>query len=318
MRAVSLLLLLICSISAKAFTWPDWVYQINCTDSYFCAVGIAESETVAKKMAFDELSQQLQASVNSQSLVSVSKKGNKSSASLSQKIELITESIPLNLVLVAKKTFKDNQTALLIKLSKEQFYHNLSTRVFTFFDNIETPEQLNEQPLWQQRVWAVKQLANQAKIENQLSLLTALNENKTSASGLWQKFKRWQQLTLLLKNKAIIEVQASHELKTIATSINQNFTGGAGTIYWLQPSIKTKSAKKSSEYLVQASLSLELLESEPPYRTLFTNSLKMQRSAPSQSGAKQKAIKAIAHLIETTKGLVLFNKDDQPLTKEYQ
>ncbi len=64
MRAVSLLLLLICSMSAKAFSWPNWVYQANCAADYFCAVGIAESEALAKKMAFDDLSQQLQATVN--------------------------------------------------------------------------------------------------------------------------------------------------------------------------------------------------------------------------------------------------------------
>ena len=318
MRAVSLLLLLIFSISAKAFAWPNWVYEPSCQAQYFCAVGIAENEALAKKLAFDDLSQQLQANVNSQSLVSISKKGNKSSASLSQKIELTTESIPLNLVSVAEKAFESNQTALLIKLPKQQFYTNLSSRVSTFFDNVSTSEQLAEQPLWQQRVWAIKQLAEQTKVENQLSLLTALNETQTSSSSLWLKFKQWQQLTLALKNKAIIEVQASHELQTIAASINQNLTGGAGTIYWLQPSIKTKSAKKSGKYIVQALLSLELLESMPPYRIVFTNSLKAQHSASTLSAAKQKAISEITHLIETSKGQVLFSKNDQHPTKEYQ
>jgi len=305
-------------MSAKAFAWPNWVYQANCAADYFCAVGIAESEALAKKVAFDDLSQQLQASVNSQSLVSVSKQDNKSSASLSQKIELTTESIPLNLVSVADKAFENNQIALLIKLPKQQFYTNLNSRVFTFFDNLSTAEQLSEQPLWQQRVWAIKQLTEQTKVENHLSLLTALNESRTLSSGLWQKFKQWQQLTLTLKNTAIIEVQASHELEEIATSINQSLTGGAGTIYWLQPSIKTKSAKKADKYIVQALLSLELLESEPPYRTVFTNSIKKQRSAPSLSAAKQKAITAIAQLIETSQGQVLFSKNDQLHTKEYQ
>ncbi len=319
MRAVSLLLLLIIfSISAKAFFWPNWVYQANCAADSFCAVGIAQTETLAKKVAFDDLSQQLQASVNSQSLISISKKDNKSSSSLSQRIELTTESIPLNLVSVAEKAFQNNQTALLIKLPKQQFYNNLTTRVTTFFDNVSTSEQLSQQPLWQQRVWAIKQLSKQAKIENQLSLLTALSTERTHSSGLWEKFRQWQQLTLALKNKAIIEVQASHELQTIATSINQHLTGGAGTIYWLQPSIKTKSAKKAGKYIVQALLSLELLESKPPYRILFTNSLKAQRSAPSLSIAKQKTIEAIAHLIETSKGQVLFSKNDQLHTKEYQ
>lgn len=304
-------------MSAKAFSWPNWVYQANCAADYFCAVGIAQGETLAKKMAFDDLSQQLQASVNSQTIVSVSKKDNKSHSSLSQKIELTTESIPLNLVFVAEKAIQNNQVALLIKLPKQQFYNNLSTRITTFFDNLSTPKQLSQQPLWQQRVWAIKQLAEQTKIENQLSLLTALSEGRTLSSGLWQKFKQWQQLTLALKNKAIIEVQASHELQTIAASINQHLIGGAGTIYWLQPSIKTKSAKKAGKYIVQTLLSLELLESEPPYRILFSNSLKAQRSASSISAAKQQAINAIAYLIETSKGQVLFSKNDQHHTKEY-
>lgn len=318
MRAVNLLLLLICSISAKAFAWPSWVYQTNCTNDDFCAVGIAANEALAKKLAFSDLSQQLQASINSQSLVSVSKKDNKNSSSLSQKIEVTTESIPLNLISVAEKAFENNQTALLVKLPKEQFYKNLSTRVSTFFNNLLTPEQLAEQPLWQQRIWAIKQLAEQTNIENQLSLLTALNEARTLSSGLLQKFAQWQQLTSTFKNKAIIEVQASHELKSIAASINQSLMGGAGTIYWLQPSIKTRSAKKSGKYVVQALLSLELLESEPPYRVLFTNNLKAQRSDSSLSAAKQKAIEAIAHLINTSKGQVLFNKNDLHPTKEYQ
>ena len=82
-----------------------------------CAVGIAENEALAKKLAFDDLSQQLQASVNSQSLVSISKKGNKSSASLSQKIELTTESIPLNLVSIAEKSFKNKGIPICENLS---------------------------------------------------------------------------------------------------------------------------------------------------------------------------------------------------------
>jgi len=305
-------------MSAKAFAWPNWVYQANCAVDHFCAVGIAQNEALAKKMAFDDLSQQLQASVNSQSLVSISKKDNKSSVSLSQKIELTTESIPLNLVSVTEKASQNGRVALLLKLPKQQFYNNLSTRLTTFFDNVSTAKQLSEQPLWQQRVWAIKQLTQQTKVENHLSLLTALNESRTLSSSLWQKFKQWQQLTLALKNKAIIEVQASHELQAIATSINQSITGGAGTIYWLQPSIKTKSAKKADKYIVQALLSLELLESEPPYRTVFSNNIKRQRSAPSLSAAKQKAINAIAQLIETSKGQVLFSKNDQLHTKEYQ
>jgi hypothetical protein len=318
MHAVNLLLLIVIfSISAKALAWPSWVYQANCGTDYFCAVGIAENEVMAKKVAFDDLSQQLQASVSSQSIVSISKKGNRNNSTLTQKIKLTTESIPLNLVSIVEKSFENNQIALLIKLPKQQFYNNLSTRVVTFFDNVSTLDQLSQQPLWQQRVWAIKQLAEQAKIENQLSLLTAISEQRTHSSGLWKKFKGWQQLTLSLKNKAIIEVQASHELQVISTSINHNITGGSGTIYWLQPSIKTKSAKKLGKYIVQAILSLELLESMPPYRILFTNTLKVQRSAPSQSIAKQKAIEAFAHLIETSKGQVLFNKNDQYHTKEY-
>ncbi len=304
-------------MSAKAFAWPNWVYHANCADKNFCAVGVAHSETLAKKMAFDDLSQQLQASVNSHSLVSISKKDNKSNSSLSQKIELNTESIPLNLVSVTDKAFENNQVAVLLKLPRQQFTNNLSTRLTTFFNNISSSKQLFHQPLWQQRVWAIKQQAKQAKIENQLSLLTALSEQKTLNSGLWQKFKQWQKLTVALNNKAIIEVQASHELQTIATSINQHLVGGAGKIYWLQPSIKTKSAKKAGKYTVKALLSLELLESKPPYRILFSNSLKAQRSAPSFSAAKQKAIEAIAHLIKTSKGHILFSKNDQHHLEEY-
>jgi hypothetical protein len=305
-------------MSAKASVWPTWVYQADCPADYFCAVGIAPSEALAKKIAFNDLSHQLQVSVNSQSLVSMSKKDNKSSSALSQKIKLTTESIPLNLVPVVDKAFQNNQVALFIKLSKQQFYNNLSARVTTFFDNISTSEQLIRQPLWQQRIWAIKQLTKQAKIENQLSLLTALNRQKTLSSGLWQKFKQWQQLTLALKDKAIIEVQASHELKTIATIINQSLIGGSGNIYWLQPTMAIKSAKKSGEYIVQASLHLELLESEPPYRVLFSNSLKAQKSAPTFNTAKQKAIGTITHLIEASKGQVLFSNNNQHHTKEYQ
>jgi len=303
---------------AKAFVWPNWVYQTHCTVEYFCAVGIAQNEALAKKLALDDLSQQLQVSVNSQSIISISKKENKSHSSFSQRIELTTESIPLNLVFVAERIFQNDQMALLIKLPKQQFYNNLSARIRTFFDNVTTPEQLFQQPLWQQRVWAMKQLTEQTKIESQLSLLTALNKNRTLSSGLWEKFKQWQTLTLSSKNKAIIEVQASPELQVITSSINQHLIGGAGNIYWLQPSIKTKSAKKSGRYIVQALLSLELLESKPPYRILFSNSIKVQRSASSYRTAKQKAIEAIAHLIETSKGQVLFSKNDRHHGKEYQ
>lgn len=318
MRAVSLLLLLIFPMLVKASTWPSWVYQTNCTAEYFCAVGIAKNETLAKKMAFDDLSQQLQAKVNSQSLVSVTKKGNKSSSSLSQRIELTSESIPLNLVSIVNKEYENNQVALLIELPKQQFYNNLSTRVGNFFSNLSTLKQLSQQPLWQQKVWAIKQLVQQPKIENQLSLLTAISKQKTDSSGLWKKFKQWQRLTLSLKNKAIIEVQASHELQAVAASINNNLTDGAGTIYWLQPSLKTKSAQKAGKFIVQALLSLELLESKSPYRAVFTNTLKIQRSAPSQSAAKQKVIEAFTHLIDITKGQVLFSKNNQQHTKEYQ
>jgi len=317
MRAVSLLLLCIFSISAKASAWPNWVYQTHCTAEYFCAVGIDQNEALAKKLALDDLSQQLQVSVNSESTISISKKENKSHSSFSQRIELTTESIPLNLVFVAERAFQNNQMALLIKLPKQQFYNNLSARIRTFFNNMITPEQLSQQPLWQQRVWAMKQLTEQTKIESQLSLLTALSKNRALSSGLWEKFKQWQTLTLSSKNKAIIEVQAPPELQIITSSINQHLIGGAGNIYWLQPSIKTKSAKKSGRYIVQALLSLELLESKPPYRILFSNSIKVQRSASSYRTAKQKAIEAIVHLIETSKGQVLFSKNNQHHTKEY-
>ncbi|MBA6389919.1 LPP20 family lipoprotein [Colwellia sp. BRX10-3] len=318
MHAVNLLVLLIIfSISVKASAWPSWVYQANCSAEYFCAVGVADNQVMAKKFAFDDLSQQLQASISSRSIISVTKNGNESDATLSQKIELITESIPLNLVSVAEKAFENNQTALLIKLSKQQFYKNLTARINTFFDNISTSAQLNQQPLWQQHVWAQRQLAQQSRVENHLVLLSALNEKKTSFSGLWQKFKHWQQLILALKNKAIIEVQAPTELNVISTSINRSLTGGAGTVYWLQPSIKTKSAKDGSEYVVEVLLSLELLESEPPYRVLFTNTLKERHRASSINAAKQRAVAAIADLIDLSKGQVLFDTGTQNNTKEY-
>ncbi|TWX56857.1 LPP20 family lipoprotein [Colwellia hornerae] len=318
MRAVNLLLLLVIfSISAKAAVWPSWVYQSNCSEEYFCGVGIAENEVMAKKFAFDDLSQQLQANVSSQSIVSIQKKDNRNSYTLSQQIKLTTESIPLNLVSIAEKTFKNNQTALLIKLSKQQFYNNLASRVSTFFDNITTSSQLHLQPLWQQRVWAVRQLAQQSSVENNLILLSSINEEKTLSSGIWQKFKQWQQLISALKNKAIIEVQAPIELGVINTSINLSLTGGAGTVYWLQPSIKSKSARDGNEYVVEVVLSVELLESEPPYRVLFTNRLKNQHRASSPNIAKQRAIEAIAQLIESSKGQVLFSKSGQQSTKEY-
>jgi len=317
MRAVSLLLLVISSISAKASVWPNWVYQTNCTAEYFCAVGLAQNEISAKKLALDDLSQQLQVSVNSQTSIDVSKEEDKSTTRFKQKIELSTESIPLNLIFVAERTFQNSQMALLIKLPKQQFYNNLSAHVASFFNNMTTPEQLSQQPLWRQRVWAMKQQEEQTKIKNQLSLLTALNKNKTSSSGLWEEFKQWQKLTLSSQNKAIIEVQAPHELQVITSSINQYLIGGAGEIYWLQPSIKTRTAKKSGKYIVQVLLSLELLESKPPYRILFSNSIKVQRKAPSYNAAKQKAIEAIVQLIKTSKGQVLFSKNDQPHGKEY-
>jgi len=305
------------SISAKASAWPSWVYQANCGTDYFCAVGIAENEVMAKKLAFDDLSQQLQASVSSQSTISITKKGKRNSSTLTQKIKLTTESIPLNLVSIAEKSFENNQTALLIKLSKHQFYNNLASRVSTFFDNITTPLQLYQQPLWQQRVWAQRQLVQQPSIENHLVLLSSISDERTTSSGVWQKFKRWQQLTLELKNKAIIEVQAPQDLGVISASINRFLTGGSGTVYWLQPSLMTKSAKNGDEYVVEVLLSVELLESEPPYRVLFTNTLKERHRATSINTAKQRAIEAIAHLIEISKGQVLFNKDGQNSVKEY-
>lgn len=155
MLAVSLLLLLICSISAKAFAWSNWVYQTN------CAAGIAEREVLDKKIVFDDFSQQLQA------------------------------------------------------------------------------------------------------------------------------------------------------------SINQRLTGDAGTIHWLQSSIKTNSAKKPGTYIVQTLLTIELLESKLPYCILFINNLKIQRSSPLLIAAKQKTISTIAHLFENTKGHVLFSKNDLHPTKEY-
>jgi hypothetical protein len=318
MRAVNLLLLLIvCSISAQASAWPSWVYKANCSTEYFCAVGVADDEVMAKKFAFDDLSQQLQASISSKSIVSVTKQGNESSATLAQKIVFTTESIPLNLVSVAEKAFENNQTALLIKLPKQQFYKNLTARVNTFFENISTSIQLNQQPLWQQRVWAQRQLAHQPRIENHLVLLSSINDTKTNLSGLWQKFKHWQQLTLTFKNRAIIEVQAPKDLGEISASINRHLIGGAGTVYWLQPSIKTKSAKDDNEYVVEVLLSLELLESEPPYRVLFTNRLKERRHASSAALAKQLAIAAIAKSIDVSKGQILFSKDGQNNRKEY-
>jgi len=312
-----LLLIVMLSISAKASAWPSWVYQANCGTDYFCAVGIAENEVMAKKLAFDDLSQQLQASVSSQSTISITKKGKRNSSTLTQKIKLTTESIPLNLVSIAEKSFENNQTALLIKLSKHQFYNNLASRVSTFFDNITTPLQLYQQPLWQQRVWAQRQLVQQPSIENHLVLLSSISDERTTSSGVWQKFKRWQQLTLELKNKAIIEVQAPQDLGVISASINRFLTGGSGTVYWLQPSLMTKSAKDGDEYVVEVLLSVELLESEPPYRVLFTNTLKERHRATSINTAKQRAIEAIAHLIEISKGQVLFNKDGQNSVKEY-
>ncbi len=317
MRKVNLLLLIVLSISAKASVWPNWVYQANCGSDYFCAVGIAENEAMATKVAFDVLSQQLQASVSSQSIVSITKKENKNSSTFSQQIKLTSESIPLNLVTVAEKAFENKQTALLVKISKQQFYKNLAARVSTFFDNISTSSQLYLQPLWQQRMWAQRQLAQQPKVVNYLVLLSSISDERTNSSGMWKKFKQWQQLTSELKNKAIIEVQAPRELKVINASINRSLTGGAGTVYWLQPSIKTKSAKYGGEYVVEVLLSIELLESEPPYRVLFTNTLKERNRASSANVAKQEAIEAIAHLIEVSKGQVLFNKGGQYSTKEY-
>jgi len=318
MHAVKLLpLLVIGSLSAQASAWPTWVYQANCSTEYFCAVGVADDEAMAKKFAFDDLSQQLQASVSSTSIVAVAKQGNESTATLAQKIVFTTESIPLNLVSVAEKAFENNQTALLIKLSKQQFYENLTARVNTFFENISTSIQLNQQPLWQQRVWAQRQLAQQSRIENHLVLLSSINNTKTKLSGLWQKFTHWQQLTSTLKNRAIIEVQAPNGLGEISTSINRHLIEGAGTIYWLQPSIKTKSAKDDNEYVVEVLLSLELLESEPPYRVLFTNTLKERNRASSVTLAKKRAIAAIAKAIDVSKGQILFSKDGQNNRKEY-
>ena len=218
---------------------------------------------------------------------------------------------------VSKKTFNNDEVALLIRLSKSQYYANLTSRLTTFFDNILTVTQLNLQPLWQQRVWALRQMATQPKIENYIVLLSSLNNERTASSGIWEKFRQWQRLTSRLKNKAIIEVQASDELSEISSKISNSLLGGAGKTYWLQPSIKSKTAKKGPEYVAQVVLSIELLESDPPYRVLFTNSLKKQQRAPSKKSAKQRAMKAIAQLIESSNGQALFNKDGPKSIKEY-
>jgi hypothetical protein len=309
MRVVnSLLLLLALSFQVMAESWPDWVLLTKSDNEYFRAVGIANSEKEARAMALADINTLLQSKITTSTTLLSQKKNKIVNSEFKQFIKLDSRSRVFSNVTIESKHHTNDQVAVQISISKQTIINSLLSKLSSFFKNKKSDAQLSSLDDWQQRIWSVQQKNQLYNIAADMTLLEILSPATSAVTSLQQSFSLWQQLITNYSDQARFEVQSPDSLSGIVELLSSQLAGGQGKTYWLQPELIVKKAKKGNEYYSKLRLSIKVMESLPPFRIVYSNSIKHQQKSDNFIKAKELALNELIELIRSSDSFILFTK----------
>jgi hypothetical protein len=305
----SLFLLLTLSFQVVAQSWPDWVLLTKSDSEYFKAVGIASNEKAAVTLALADINTLLQSNIDSSTHVVSQKKNNLVSTEFRQSIQLDSRSRKFSNIKVENKHYANGKVAVQIGLSKQDIVDSLIAELSSFFKTNKNAEQLSLLDDWQQRVWSMQQKSQLHNIVADMLLLEILSQETSELSSLQQDFIHWQQLMADLADKARFEVQSPDSLFGLVELLSSQLSGGQGTTYWLQPELIEHKGRKGNKYYSQLRLSIKIMESFPPFRVVYSNSIKHQQKADSFINAKKIALNELIELMRNSGNFILFTQN---------
>lgn len=305
----SFLLLLALSFQVMAESWPDWVLLTKSDSKYFKAVGIASSEKEARAMALADINLLLQSRINTSATLLSQKKNKVVNSEFKQLIKLDSRSRVFSNITIENKHHTNDQIAVQISISKQNIINSLLSELSSFFKNKKSDEQLSRLDDWQQKIWSVQQKNQLSNIATDMRLLEALSPVTSEVTSLQQSFSHWQQLMTDYSDQARFEVQSPDSLSGIVELLSSQLAGGQGKTYWLQPELMVKKARKGNSHYSQLRLSIKVMESFPPFRIVYSNSIKHQQKSDNFIKAKELALNELIELIRSSDSFILFTKN---------
>lgn len=289
-----------------AESWPDWVLLTTSDNKTFRAVGIASNEKAAITLALADINALLQSNINSTTRVISQKKNHQVSSEFKQSVQLDSRSRNFSNIGIEQKHYHNDQVAVQISLTKQNIINSVNAELSTFFNGNKSAEQLSRLDHWQQRVWSIQQKSLLTNIAADLYLLETLSAQTAEVIALQQSFIQWQQLISNFADKARFEVQSPDSLSGLVPLLSSQLAGGQGETYWLQPELQIKKARKGNLHYAQLQLSVKLIDSQPPFRTVYSHSIKHQQKASSFNKAKALALNELTELIRQGASVILF------------
>jgi hypothetical protein len=305
----SFFLLLTLPFQVVAESWPDWVLLTTSDNEYFRSVGVADSKKEAITLALDDINGLLQSRINSSTTLVTQKKGRNVSSEFRQLTKLDSRSRKFSNITIENKFHKNDKVAVQISISKNNIINSLISELSLFFKMNKSDKQLFRLDDWQQKIWSMQQKSQLYNIAADMQLLETLSQETSELTSLQQDFGRWQQLMTDLADKAHFEVQSPDSLFGIVELLSSQLAGGQGKTYWLQPELVVKKARKGKTYYAQLQLSIKVIESSPPFRTVYSNSIKHQQKADNFIKAKELALNELIKLMRNSDSFILFNQN---------
>ncbi|MFQ3277865.1 MAG: hypothetical protein ACI8SZ_002211 [Colwellia sp.] len=305
----SFFLLLTLPFQVVAELWPDWVLLTTSDNEYFRSVGVADSKKEAITLALDDINGLLQSRINSSTTLVTQKKGRNVSSEFRQLTKLDSRSRKFSNITIENKFHKNDKVAVQISISKNNIINSLISELSLFFKMNKSDKQLFRLDDWQQKIWSMQQKSQLYNIAADMQLLETLSQETSELTSLQQDFGRWQQLMTDLADKAHFEVQSPDSLFGIVELLSSQLAGGQGKTYWLQPELVVKKARKGKTYYAQLQLSIKVIESSPPFRTVYSNSIKHQQKADNFIKAKELALNELIKLMRNSDSFILFNQN---------
>jgi hypothetical protein len=305
----SFVLLLTLPFQVVAESWPDWVLLTTSDNEYFRSVGVADSKKEAITLALDDINGLLQSRINSSTTLVTQKKGRNVSSEFRQLTKLDSRSRKFSNITIENKFHKNDKVAVQISISKNNIIKSLTSELSLFFKMNKSDKQLFRLDDWQQKIWSIQQKSQLYNIAADMQLLETLSQETSELTSLQQDFGRWQQLMIDLADKAHFEVQSPDSLFGIVELLSSQLAGGQGKTYWLQPELVVKKARKGKTHYAQLQLSIKVIESSPPFRTVYSNSIKHQQKADNFIKAKELALNELIKLMRNSDSFILFNQN---------
>ncbi|MFQ3311667.1 MAG: hypothetical protein ACI8SC_000838 [Colwellia sp.] len=305
----SFFLLLTLPFQVVAESWPDWVLLTTSDNEYFRSVGVADSKKEAITLALDDINGLLQSRINSSTTLVTQKKGRNVSSEFRQLTKLDSRSRKFSNITIENKFHKNDKVAVQISISKNNIINSLISELSLFFKMNKSDKQLFRLDDWQQKIWSMQQKSQLYNIAADMQLLETLSQETSELTSLQQDFGRWQHLMTDLADKAHFEVQSPDSLFGIVELLSSQLAGGQGKTYWLQPELVVKKARKGKTYYAQLQLSIKVIESSPPFRTVYSNSIKHQQKADNFIKAKELALNELIKLMRNSDSFILFNQN---------